>query len=93
MITMVAISLTVGLLVDDAIVVLESIHREVENGVAPIKAASVGTANVATAVVAATMSVMAVFLPIAFMSGIIGRFFFQYGLTIVVAVAGVIGRR
>ena len=87
MITMVAISLTVGLLVDDAIVVLESIHREVENGVEPMKAASVGTANVATAVVAATLSVMAVFLPIAFMSGIIGRFFFQYGLTIVVAVA------
>ena len=87
MITMVAISLTVGLLVDDAIVVLESIHREVEAGVEPKTAASVGTGNVATAVVAATLSVMAVFLPIAFMSGVIGRFFFQYGLTITVAVA------
>lgn len=87
MITMVAISLTVGLLVDDAIVVLESIHREVEAGVDPKIAASKGTANVATAVVAATLSVMAVFLPIAFMSGVIGRFFFQYGLTIAVAVA------
>ena len=87
MITMVAISLTVGLLVDDAIVVLESIHREVEAGVEPKLAASVGTGNVAAAVVAATLSVMAVFLPIAFMSGVIGRFFFQYGLTIAVAVA------
>lgn len=87
MITMVAISLTVGLLVDDAIVVLESIHREVERGVDIKEAASRGTRNVATAVVAATLSVMAVFLPIAFMSGIIGRFFYQYGLTIAVAVA------
>ena len=87
MITMVAISLTVGLLVDDAIVVLESIHREVERGVDIREAASRGTRNVATAVVAATLSVMAVFLPIAFMSGIIGRFFYQYGLTIAVAVA------
>lgn len=87
MITMVAISLTVGLLVDDAIVVLESIHREVELGNDPKIAASQGTKNVATAVVAATLSVMAVFLPIAFMSGIIGKFFYQYGLTIAVAVA------
>jgi len=87
MITMVAISLTVGLLVDDAIVVLESIHREVEDGGEPKEAASIGTRNVATAVIAATLSVMAVFLPIAFMSGVIGRFFYQYGLTIVVAVA------
>lgn len=87
MITMVAISLTVGLLVDDAIVVLESIHREVELGSDPKVAASKGTKNVAAAVVAATLSVMAVFLPIAFMSGIIGKFFYQYGLTIAVAVA------
>jgi len=87
MITMVAISLTVGLLVDDAIVVLESIHREVEKGEDPKIAASRGTQNVATAVVAATLSVMAVFLPIAFMSGIIGRFFYQYGMTIAIAVA------
>ncbi len=87
MITMVAISLTVGLLVDDAIVVLESIHREVEAGVDVKTAASRGTRNVATAVIAATLSVMAVFIPIAFMSGIIGRFFYQYGLTIAVAVA------
>lgn len=87
MITMVAISLTVGLLVDDAVVVLESIHREVEEGGDAKEAASRGTRNVATAVVAATLSVMAVFLPIAFMSGIIGRFFYQYGLTIAVAVA------
>ena len=87
MITMVAIALTVGLLVDDAIVVLESIHREVERGEDPKAAASRGTRSVATAVVASTLAVMAVFLPIAFMSGVTGRFFYQYGLTIVVAVA------
>lgn len=87
LVTMLAVSLTVGLLVDDAIVVLEAIHRKVEDGVEPKEAASKGTRNVATAVVAATLTVMAVFLPIAFMTGLIGRFFYQYGMTIAVAVA------
>jgi hydrophobic/amphiphilic exporter-1 (mainly G- bacteria), HAE1 family len=87
MMSLIAISLCVGLLVDDAIVVLESIHREVESGQELKKAASVGTAKVATAVIAATMSVMAVFLPIAFTTGLIGVFFYQYGMTVSVAVA------
>ena len=87
MISLIAISLCVGLLVDDAIVVLESIHREVEAGRELREAASVGTRKVATAVVAATLSVMAVFLPIAFTSGLIGIFFYQYGVTVSVAVA------
>jgi len=86
MMSLIAISLSVGLLVDDAIVVLESIHREVESGSDPMVAASVGTRNVATAVIASTLSVMAVFLPIAFVTGIIGAFFYQYGMTITVAV-------
>jgi HAE1 family hydrophobic/amphiphilic exporter-1 len=87
MMSLIAISLCVGLLVDDAIVVLESIHREVEEGRELKEAASVGTRNVATAVIAATLAVMAVFLPIAFTSGLIGVFFYQYGMTVSVAVA------
>ncbi|MEP5764261.1 MAG: efflux RND transporter permease subunit [Halieaceae bacterium] len=87
MMSLIAISLCVGLLVDDAIVVLESIHREVEAGRELKEAASVGTKKVATAVIAATLSVMAVFLPIAFTSGLIGVFFYQYGMTVSVAVA------
>ncbi len=86
MMSLIAISLAVGLLVDDAIVVLESIYREVELGSDPMVAASVGTRKVATAVVASTISVMAVFLPIAFVTGMIGAFFYQYGMTIAVAV-------
>jgi len=86
MMSLIAISLSVGLLVDDAIVVLESIHREVESGSDPMVAASVGTRKVATAVVASTLSVMAVFLPIAFVTGLVGAFFYQYGITITVAV-------
>ena len=85
--SLIAISLCVGLLVDDAIVVLESIHREVETGVELNEAASVGTAKVASAVIASTLSVIAVFLPIAFTSGLIGVFFYQYGMTVSVAVA------
>ena len=75
-----------GLLVDDAIVVLESIHREVEAGLDLNEAASTGTRKVATAVIASTLCVMAVFLPISFTTGLVGVFFYQYGVTIAVAV-------
>lgn len=86
MLTMMALSVSVGLLVDDAIVVLESIYTRVEQGDDPVEASSRGTARVGTAVIAGSLSIMAVFVPIAFMEGIVGRFFFQYGLTIVFAV-------
>lgn len=87
MLTLMALSVSIGLLIDDAIVVLESIHRKIEAGVPALKAASEGTAEVGTAVIAGTASVLAVFLPIAFMQGIIGRFFYEYGLAISFAVA------
>lgn len=87
MISLIAISLCVGLLVDDAIVVLESIYREVEAGLKPKEAASMGTRKVATAVIASTLCVMGVFLPISFTTGLVGVFFYQYGVTITVAVA------
>ena len=84
--TLMALSMAVGLLVDDAIVVLESIHHKLEAGLAPAEAASTGTAEVATAVMAGTWAVVAVFVPIAFMNGIVGRFFFQFGLAIAFSV-------
>jgi len=86
MLTLMALSVSIGLLIDDAIVVLESIHRKIEEGAPPLRAASEGTAEVGSAVIAGTASVLAVFLPIAFMQGIIGRFFFEYGLAISFAV-------
>ena len=63
-------SVAVGLLVDDAIVVLESVHRKLEEGMSPMEAASKGTAEVGVAVMAGTWAVVAVFIPIAFMDGI-----------------------
>ena len=87
MLTLMALSVSIGLLIDDAIVVLESIHRKIEEGLPPMVAAAQGTAEVGSAVIAGTASVLAVFLPIAFMQGVIGRFFYEYGLAISFAVA------
>ncbi|HAC59522.1 MAG TPA: AcrB/AcrD/AcrF family protein, partial [Rhodobiaceae bacterium] len=84
--TLMALSLAVGLLVDDAIVVLESIYRKLEEGLPPMQAASEGTKEVGLAVLAATFSICAVFVPIAFMEGVVGRFFYQYGLAITFSV-------
>jgi HAE1 family hydrophobic/amphiphilic exporter-1 len=86
MLTMMALSIAIGLLVDDAIVVLESIYYHIEQGFSPAEAASKGTEKVGGAVIAGTLSIMGVFVPIAFMEGVVGRFFFQYGLTIVFSV-------
>jgi len=84
--TMLAMSLAVGLVIDDTIVVLENIFRHVEEGQDSIPAAKVGTSEVGFAVLAATSTVVAVFLPVAFMQGIIGRFFFQFGMAVAVTV-------
>jgi HAE1 family hydrophobic/amphiphilic exporter-1 len=86
-ITLMGLAVSIGLLIDDAIIVLESIHREIDAGEEPMRAASIGTQRVGAAAVAASVSVLAVFLPIAFMQGIIGRFFYAYGLAISFAVA------
>jgi HAE1 family hydrophobic/amphiphilic exporter-1 len=87
LLTLMALSVSIGLLIDDAIVVLESIHRHIEEGMPPLTAASRGTAEVGPAVIAGTLAVLAVFLPIAFLQGLIGRFFFEYGMVISFAVA------
>ena len=86
MITLMALSLCVGLLIDDAIVVRENIVRHVQMGKTPYQAALDGTEEIGLAVMATTLSIVAVFLPIGFMGGIIGKFFHQFGLTIVAAV-------
>jgi hydrophobic/amphiphilic exporter-1 (mainly G- bacteria), HAE1 family len=84
--TLVALSLSIGLLIDDAIVVLENIMRHMEEGRAPREAASHGAGEIGLAVLATTMSIAAVFLPVAFMQGMTGKFFYEFGLTVAVAV-------
>ena len=86
MVTLMALSLCVGLLIDDAIVVRENIVRHVQMGKAAFDAAMDGTQEIGLAVLATTFSIVAVFLPIGFMEGIIGKFFHEFGLTIVSAV-------
>jgi HAE1 family hydrophobic/amphiphilic exporter-1 len=84
--TLMALSLSVGLLIDDAIVVRENIVRHVALGANHHDAALIGTQEIGLAVLATTFSIVAVFLPVGFMGGIIGRFFHQFGLTVVSAV-------
>lgn len=84
-VTLLALSLSVGLLVDDAIVVRENIFRKMEEGEHPVRAAETGTQEVLLAVIATTATVIAVFLPIGFLTGMIGQFMRQLGLTVVFA--------
>lgn len=84
--TLLALSLAIGLLIDDAVVVREAITHRLEQGEDPAEAASKGTSDVGLAVLATTLTLVAVFVPVAFMPGIVGQFFRQFGLTISVAV-------
>jgi hydrophobic/amphiphilic exporter-1 (mainly G- bacteria), HAE1 family len=87
-ITMLSLTLMVGIVIDDAIVVLENIYRYVEEkGMDPFQAAIEGTREIGLAVLATTLSLMAVFVPIGFMQGIVGRFMSSFGLTASFAVA------
>jgi HAE1 family hydrophobic/amphiphilic exporter-1 len=86
MVTLMALSLCVGLLIDDAIVVRENIVRHVQMGKNAHDAALEGTQEIGLAVLATTLSIVAVFLPIGFMGGIVGKFFHEFGITIVAAV-------
>jgi len=85
--TLMALSLAVGILIDDAIVVRENIVRHVERGEDHRTAAGAATSEIGFAVFATTMSILAVFVPVAFMRGIVGRFFYQFGITVAFAVA------
>src|SRR5712692_7216799 len=84
--TLLALSLAIGLLIDDAVVVREAITHRLDQGEDPFEAASKGTKDVGLAVLATTLSLVAVFVPVAFMPGIVGQFFKQFGITISAAV-------
>ncbi|MBI3564781.1 MAG: efflux RND transporter permease subunit, partial [Elusimicrobia bacterium] len=85
--TMLGLSLVVGIIVDDAIMVLENIARHREEGLSKMKAALVGAREISSAAMAASLAILAIFLPVVLMEGIVGKFFFQFGVTISVAVA------
>jgi hydrophobe/amphiphile efflux-1 (HAE1) family protein len=87
MMTLLALSLAIGLLIDDAVVVRENIFKHIERGKSPMQAALDGTQEVALSVFATTLTIIAVFLPVAFVKGMVGQFFRQFGITISAAVA------
>jgi len=84
--TMLGLSLVIGIIVDDAIMVLENISRYRERGLDRVNAALVGAREITFAAMAASIAILAIFMPVIFMQGIIGKFFFQFGVTISVAV-------
>ncbi|HEY2514756.1 MAG TPA: efflux RND transporter permease subunit [Polyangiaceae bacterium] len=85
--TLLGLSLAVGLVVDDAVMVMENIFRHAEMGKSRLQAAGEGTKEITFAALAATLAVIAIFLPVVFMSGIVGKFFLQFGVTLSIAVA------
>jgi hydrophobe/amphiphile efflux-1 (HAE1) family protein len=84
--TLLALALAVGIVVDDAIMVMENIFRHREGGKALVPAALEGTKEIAFAALAATLAVVAIFIPVVFMAGIIGRYFLQFGITLCLCV-------
>ena len=85
--SLMGLSLAVGILIDDAIVVIENIFRHMEEGLSPMDAAMLGTNEISLAVVATTLSILAVFVPVGNMGEIIGQFFKQFGITVAFAIA------
>jgi len=84
--TLMGLSLAIGMLIDDAIVVRENIVRHLQRGKDHVKAAEDGTAEIGLAVMATTFTIVAVFIPVAFMGGLVGRFFYEFGITVTAAV-------
>ncbi|MGK5086441.1 efflux RND transporter permease subunit [Bdellovibrionota bacterium FG-2] len=85
--TLLALSLSIGIVVDDAIMVLENIVRHHESGMSRVKAALVGAREITGAATAASLAILAIFVPVVFMKGVIGKFFYQFGIAMSVAVA------
>jgi multidrug efflux pump len=92
--TLLAVVLAIGIVVDDAIVEVENIHRRIEEGEQPLLAATIGAREIAFAVIATTITLMSVFLPIAFMDGQTGRLFREFGITLAAAIgfSGLVAR-
>lgn len=86
MVSMLGLSSCVGMLIDDAIVVLENIYRHIESGKKPVEAAKFATGEIGLAVMATTFSIVAVFIPVAYTYGMIGRFLYEFGMTVSFAV-------
>ncbi|MBB6307499.1 efflux RND transporter permease subunit [Xanthobacter tagetidis] len=84
--TLLALTLCVGFVVDDAIVVLENIYRHIENGEPPFRAAILGTREISFTIISMTLSLVAVFIPVLFMTGVLGRVFREFAVTISVAI-------
>ena len=84
--TLMGLSLAIGMLIDDAIVVRENIVRHMQQGKDHLTAAREGTAEIGLAVMATTFTIIAVFIPVAFMGGMVGQFFYQFGITVAAAV-------
>ncbi len=84
--TLLGLSLSIGLVVDDAIMVMENIYRHAEMGKDRARAAAEGTKEITLPALAATLAVIAIFIPVIFMKGVVGKFFFQFGITLSVAV-------
>jgi hydrophobe/amphiphile efflux-1 (HAE1) family protein len=85
--TLLALGLAVGIVVDDAIMVMENIFRHFEEGKSRVRAAREGTGEITFAALSATIAIIAIFIPVVFMKGVIGKFFLQFGVTLCVAVA------
>ena len=86
MMTLMALSLSIGILIDDAIVVIENIYRHMEMGKTAMQAAKDATEEIGLAVMAITFSIVAVFVPVAFTQGMIGKIFYEFGMTVAIAV-------
>lgn len=86
MITLLSLTLVIGILVDDAIVEIENIQKRIEKGQSPFQAALVGADEIGLAVVATTLTIVVVFLPVSLMSGFAGQFFMEFGFTVAIAV-------
>ncbi|MFG1465393.1 efflux RND transporter permease subunit [Xanthobacter sp. DSM 24535] len=84
--TLLALTLCVGFVVDDAIVVLENIYRHIENGMKPFAAAILGAREIGFTIISMTVSLVAVFIPVLFMGGVVGRVFREFAVTISVAI-------
>jgi len=85
--TLLGLSLVIGIVVDDAIMMLENIARHRENGETKLRAAIIGAREITFAAIAASVAILAIFVPVIFMQGVIGKYFLQFGVTISVAVA------
>jgi len=86
MITLLALTLVIGILVDDAIVEIENIQKRIQAGASPYDASIMGADSIGLAVLATTMTIIVVFLPVSFLGGFVGQFFFEFGITVAVSV-------